>query len=590
MWEIGLARVDPSSQATAELWDWLGQLYRTPAPKAETFDSYLHEAGKPNSRATRGRADLSWWALLEMVPAWPQNTPPWIPKAAVLTGQGFAVFRNGERYVGLECGSLGGGHGHADRLNLIVHADSEYWLPDFGTGSYVGRDLHWYRSTLAHNAPRLDGVSQARQDATCENFDRSGDWAWARGRFGPLTRSVVAGPGYLLDVVELAGTEEHTLELPWHVSGRVSVEPPGSWQPADLNDQFVQKVERLVGEAGPRVLRTQGANGAMSIYLPAEGDLLRVAAPGTPGSPEPATFYLIRARGRNLRLVSVLEPSHGDGQVREVRQKGATIEVETVAGLDRHGPTVEGWEVQTRAETRRLAGNRKNPAPFEPLVRGDRPLLATGIAPQVLEPPALDGTLEGFDPTEPLQLDHEDQYRRSEEPYAGPEEFSATATVNWSDEAVYLAIDVIKSEVIPRNPKAAPLRLDNEPDEIQVDGVQVYFMLPPEDTVSGFLIVPSTEDGAVIVREIAGNAGTAHDVQGRWAPIDGGYRLTLAITPPGWSGVRRGDLIGFDLLVNEMQSGRLRRAGQMVWSGGGGWVWLRGDRQEPSRFGKLELR
>jgi hypothetical protein len=115
-------------------------------------------------------------------------------------------------------------------------------------------------------------------------------------------------------------------------------------------------------------------------------------------------------------------------------------------------------------------------------------------------------------------------------------------------------------------------------------------MLPPEDTVSGFLIVPSTEDGAVIVRGIAGYAGTAEDVQGRWAPIDGGYRVTLAITPAGWSGVRRGDLIGFDLLVNEMQSGRLRRAGQLVWSGGGGWVWLRGDRQEPSRFGKLELR
>ncbi len=89
-----------------------------------------------------------------------------------------------------------------------MHADSEYWLPDLGTGSYVSRDLHWYRSTLAHNAPRLDGESQPREDATCENFDRSGDWAWARGRFGPLTRTVVAGPRYLLDVVELAGTEE----------------------------------------------------------------------------------------------------------------------------------------------------------------------------------------------------------------------------------------------------------------------------------------------------------------------------------------------------------------------------------------------
>jgi len=26
-----------------------------------------------------------------------------------------------------------------------------------------------------------------------------------------------------------------------------------------------------------------------------------------------------------------------------------------------------------------------------------------------------------------------------------------------------------------------------------------------------------------------------------------------------------------------------------VWSGGGGWVWLRGDRQDPGRFGVVEL-
>jgi hypothetical protein len=79
-------------------------------------------------------------------------------------------------------------------------------------------------------------------------------------------------------------------------------------------------------------------------------------------------------------------------------------------------------------------------------------------------------------------------------------------------------------------------------------------------------------------------------VQGTWAPTDQGYRFTIAITAPGWSDIQLEDEIGFDLLVNEMRPGRLRRAGQLVWSGGGGWVWLRGDRQDPARFGKLELR
>ena len=79
-------------------------------------------------------------------------------------------------------------------------------------------------------------------------------------------------------------------------------------------------------------------------------------------------------------------------------------------------------------------------------------------------------------------------------------------------------------------------------------------------------------------------------VRGSWQPTEGGYRITAAISPPGWSAMHNGEGIGFDLLVNEMQPGRLRRAGQLVWSGGGGWVWLRGDRQDPARFGTLELR
>ena len=74
----------------------------------------------------------------------------------------------------------------------------------------------------------------------------------------------------------------------------------------------------------------------------------------------------------------------------------------------------------------------------------------TAVALQIAEPPALDGTLDGFDADEPLQLDHEDQYRRSEEPYAGPEEFSASALVNWTDEALYLGVDVVKAGMFGR--------------------------------------------------------------------------------------------------------------------------------------------
>jgi hypothetical protein len=338
------------------------------------------------------------------------------------------------------------------------------------------------------------------------------------------------------------------------------------------------------------VLRARTAGASMSVYLPADGELLRGLAPGAPGTSEPAPFYLLRARGKNLRFVTVLEPTAGAGQIQAVSLTAAGIEIETGSGVDYHSPTAEGWEVKTGGKGHRLAGRRRTPPPFQPLIRQDRPLVVTGLALQVGEPPVLDGSLSGFDPAEPLQLDHEDQYRRSEEPYAGPDSFSASAVVNWDHEALYLGVDVTKPDVIARDPQAVPLLLDNEPDEIHADGLQIYVKLPMEEKPAGFLVVPSVEGGALHTRAITGFAGTAGMVEGSWSPTDNGYTVTLAIKPPGWSDVRLGDNIEFDLLVNEMQPERLRRAGQLVWSGGGGWVWLRGDRQDPSRFGTLELR
>src|SRR6185295_7956944 len=119
LWEVGLARLgNPAS----DLWSWLRALYGAPAPRADLLDSYLHEAGEPAPVASRTRADLSWWALLEMAPSLPETAEPWAPGATLLEGQGLAILRDGARYASLDCGPMGGGHGHPDRLHLTLHA------------------------------------------------------------------------------------------------------------------------------------------------------------------------------------------------------------------------------------------------------------------------------------------------------------------------------------------------------------------------------------------------------------------------------------------------------------------------------------
>src|SRR5439155_264851 len=229
-------------------------------------------------------------------------------RAVLLDSQGLAVLRAGERYVSLECGPLGGGHGHPDRLHLTLHADGVHWLPDVGTGSYVARDLLWYRSTLAHNAPRLDGASRGG-NAMCETFDAPGDWGWTRGRNGDVTRTVVAGPAYLLDIVELASREDHLLELPWHFQGRGDVVTRGRWEDAELQDEFTSRAQRFAPETkGPITLELAADSRPLTALFLLEGELLRAEGPGLPGSGTRAPFYLLRARGRSVRFVTVLEP------------------------------------------------------------------------------------------------------------------------------------------------------------------------------------------------------------------------------------------------------------------------------------------
>ena len=603
LWEIGLGRLG-MGYGGGEMRDvgaWLHALYSAPPAPQELLESYLHDAPIDRIPHPASRTSLSWWSLLEMLPELPPVEAPWSPSSVLIESQGLAVLRapsgGGDRYVSLECGPSGGGHGHPDRLHLTVHANGVHWLADPGTGSYTARELFWYRSTLAHNAPRLDGESQALGDAVCECFDEQGDWAWARGRFGNLSRTVVTGPSYIVDVVELTGREEHVVELPWHIGGRGDVETKGRWVPDEIADEFMTRVERFVpDQAGPIVL-THAANRArLTAHLVFDGELLRAEGPGRPGSGERAPLYVARARGRNPRMVTVLEPSSADVQVRAVRVSDDHVEVETTTGLDRHRVGAAEWTIeQGGGETapQVLRGARDVLPPFTPLLQLDVPTPVVAPAFRVGSAPPLDGTLDGFETAEPLQLALEDQYRRSEDPYPGPDDLSAVAYAAWDDAALYLAVEVTKPDLSLRPGDAAPLRLDNEPDDIHSDGLQLYVAGGQEEErgAVGYLIIPEQNSRGVRVRTTSDTRGDGDPaaVRGSWQRTDAGYRVTVGVPWPAGIRPHAGARVRVDLIINEMLPGRVRRVGQLVWSGGGGWVWLRGDRHDPARFGVLDL-
>ena len=79
------------------------------------------------------------------------------------------------------------------------------WLDDPGTGSYVSRTLHWYRSTLAHAAPLVDERSQPRVDGAVGPLDPEDDPVGERdrARVDLLLRRVRGLSKRLGDVLEL---------------------------------------------------------------------------------------------------------------------------------------------------------------------------------------------------------------------------------------------------------------------------------------------------------------------------------------------------------------------------------------------------
>ena len=121
MAELGLART-PNVRV---LRGALHTLYDPSVPRGESQRARsTAEAERNAPGAGLARADLGWRSLVAAQP----DLPPLEPHAApslLLPDQGLAILRRdeGDIYVALDYGESGGGHGHPDRLNLLLAQD-----------------------------------------------------------------------------------------------------------------------------------------------------------------------------------------------------------------------------------------------------------------------------------------------------------------------------------------------------------------------------------------------------------------------------------------------------------------------------------
>lgn len=564
--ELGRASVaDPT-----ELSAGLVALYDAgePGDSARWRSTAEAERNVPPVRLTR--ADLGWKALLFALPERP-SAGLVATSSALMEGQGFAVARRdgGRTYVALDYGHRGGSHGHPDRLNLWLVLGDHRVFEDVGTGSYVEKTLHWYRSTLAHNAPLVDGRSQDPVSGTLRSWDERDGYTWidaeaaiARGVL--VRRTVVVGPGHLVDRVEWTADREVTFDVPMHIDAEVD---SASWRAGTLSGEagledgfdFLADAETTAGRPEPVQLRAPDVHGSVSANV--DYDWWRAMAPGPPREPA-RRFTLLRARGRSGCVTAVWS---WRGPVSMTAPANNVFDIRIGSSKISHRAAAASWHVTHDGVTVMLEGRRAIEPPPAPR--------------RSMEPPpplVISANARGI-PGARFEMAR-DNYRRTEATWE--EAGSPTATIDIGATADELLIEV---RVPNTTPNFAPFSdenaLDNEHPDVNSDGVQLHLAVPGESRRpinASWLLVPENPGR---VRITPRGDGANVPVRASWSPIVSGWSMSVHV-PRAALGARDARF-GLDVIVNEMPQGRERRRGQLVLSGRGtGWAWLRGDRQD----------
>lgn len=603
--ELGLARHDDPVVAA-----WLQRLYASPHARGDTGRARsTADIERDEPPCALRRADLGWRTLLfaraaAEAPRAEQGLP-----SVMLEAQGLTVLRRdaGRIYVALEGGPTGGGHGHPDRFALTLQDGARRVLEDPGTGSYVERTLHWYRSTLAHNAPLVNGRSQDPVPTELLAFDSTDAAAWMKAQARDIApgvtvmRTVVLCDEHVVDVVEWQAPADIQFTLPMHgpaVTAFDGLEHPVDWCAAQANGaggmedgfDFLSQVERTDWPAGGmlRLRRQDVAPACAWIRVHADGEadagLWRAIAPGPPRC-APRPLHWVQVRGAEGSIVSVWslrgeveQVTAGEagaaGAVTVRLRDGSTVQHEPIVS----GASGQGWRV----------GMQRGASRQEVRLSGQRP--STASAP----PPAADAEIAHAVAALDLPLRAElgrVHYRGSEQRWE--EAGSPTAVVVLSRVPGGLAVIVdarTGSLVVP--PAGAENALDNERADVNADGVQVYIgRRDGAAWAGGWLIVPDLESGRLRITSIV--PSTPLDaVDGTWQSTEAGWRGELVVGAPLLDALADPEgILRLDVIVNERPPERVRRRGQLLLSGSRGeFVYLRGDRHEPSRAPLVRVR
>lgn len=242
--------------------------------------------------------------------------------------------------VTLNGGPHGGGHGHSDKLSIVLYADGRHWLPDFGSCAYGSPEKGaWTAQTVSHNTVVVDQTSQyptERSDVQwpCDTAERQArsfvdtfhctKWLKAARAHNDtvykgvrMRRTVAVLGDLLIDFFEVNSPERHTYDYVLHVDGALSttsvpLSAPGASLGESGGYQFVTGVRR--GETtGPLSCRWASGRTALDIAMAVPGagaDTTQlIVAEGITNTRDASVPVMIaRRRAQSTVFATVLQP------------------------------------------------------------------------------------------------------------------------------------------------------------------------------------------------------------------------------------------------------------------------------------------
>ena len=188
----------------------------------------------------------------------------------------------------------------------------------------------------------------------------------------------------------------------------------------------------------------------------------------------------------------------------------------------------------------------------------------------------------------------EPHYRQTEQAWTQAGEPRANVTVGVLGDVLEIAVTAITGEIVVPRAREENL-LDNERPDVNADGIEL-FIGPGTNTPwsASWLVVPASEAATptepgrprITATTVGSPALNADWFRMQFdkkyegcAGVDEGYVMTLRL-PLRALPVQADGTFVMEIIVNERPADRVRRRGQLVLSGGGGFAYLRGDRAD----------